>query len=108
MTAAPPARARRVVDLGAVRHNVAVPRGLSGSAEVGRDGQVVHVAGRVSMDQLVVDVGDVPLGPGDEVTVVGTGQHGEQTVAQWAERAGTIPYEILTGLGRPRTALEYV
>jgi alanine racemase len=63
-------------------------------------------AGRVSMDLVVVDVTEVPEGAvrrGDPVTLVG----GELTLDEVGRRAGTIGYEILTGLGR-RYARRYV
>ena len=53
------------------------------------------------MDQLVVDLdGDDP-GAGAEVTIFGTGEHGEPTAQDWAEACGTISYEIVTRIGRP-------
>ena len=70
------------------------------------------VVGRVSMDQVVVDLG--PAGPGgttadagvaagDEVLLFGPGAHGEPTAADWARWLDTIHYEVVTGVGsRPR------
>lgn len=55
--------------------------------------------GRVSMDSIVVDISALPAGalsPGDLVEVIGD----SQTVDDVARLAGTIGYEILTGLGR--------
>jgi alanine racemase len=55
--------------------------------------------GRVSMDSIVVDVSALPaetLHPGELVEVIGE----SQTVDDVALLAGTIGYEILTGLGR--------
>ena len=51
------------------------------------------------MDQLVVDVGDLPVRIGDEVTLFGGGERGEPTIADWSEWSQTIPHEIMTGLG---------
>ena len=56
-------------------------------------------AGRVSMDLTVIDVTDVPkraLAPGDMAELLGD----KITVDDMGARAGTIGYEILTGLGR--------
>ncbi len=56
-------------------------------------------AGRVSMDLIAVDVTDVAetaVERGDLVTLIG----GDLTVDEVGRRAGTIGYEILTGLGR--------
>ena len=76
-----------------------IPRAASGLAEVLVRGVRRPVVGRVSMDQLVVDLGSRRLDPGEAVTVFGPGDHGEPTVADWARWAGTIEHEIVTGLG---------
>ncbi len=85
-----------------------LPRAASGAAEVLVRGRRRPVVGRISMDQTVVDLGDAPTGVGETVTVFGPGDAGEPTVAAWADWAGTIPHEIVTGLGRrvPRTTGE--
>ncbi len=57
------------------------------------------VAGRVCMDQLVVDVGDEPVAAGDEVVLFGTGAGGGPTAQEWADACGTISYEIVTRIG---------
>jgi alanine racemase len=54
------------------------------------------------MDQLVVDCGDDEVSEGDEVIVFGAGDRGEPTAAEWADELGTIHYEIVTGMYRPR------
>ncbi|MBJ6126650.1 alanine racemase [Microvirga splendida] len=69
---------------------------LAGTALVA--GQRCSFAGNVSMDLITIDVTDVPEGRvkrGDTVTLIG----GELTVDEVGRRAGTIGYEILTGLG---------
>lgn len=58
-----------------------------------------RVIGRICMDQFVVDVGDYAIQAGDEAVLFGSARDGEPTVEHWAEAAGTIPYEILTGIG---------
>lgn len=58
------------------------------------------VAGRVCMDQVVVDLGPrVGAAAGDEVIVWGPGTRGEPTAQDWADAAGTISYEIVTRIG---------
>jgi alanine racemase len=75
-----------------------LPRAASGRAEVLVRGLRRPVVGRISMDQVVVDLGDeVPVG--ETVTVFGPGDAGEPTVAEWADWAGTIEHEIVTGIG---------
>ena len=76
-----------------------LPRVASGVAEVLVQGRRRPIAGVISMDQLVIDVGDLPVQPGDEVTLFGPGTSGEPTIADWAQWAQTIPHEIMTGLG---------
>jgi alanine racemase len=57
------------------------------------------------MDQFVVDFGDEPVAPGDEVVLFGPGDDGAPTAQDWGEALDTISYEITTGLGPriPRT-----
>lgn len=75
-----------------------VPRSASGRAQVWVDGDRYPVAGRIAMDQFVVDLGDADPS-GDDVVLFGPGDRGEPTVAEWADWAGTIAHEILTGVG---------
>ncbi|MEV8633131.1 alanine racemase [Streptosporangium sp. NPDC051023] len=68
-------------------------------AEVLAGGRRRRVAGRVCMDQFVIDVGDDPLAEGDEVILFGDGSLGEPTVQEWADSLGTITHEIVTRIG---------
>jgi alanine racemase len=83
-----------------------VPRGAAGRASFWVRGQRRPVAGRISMDQVVLDVGELPVSPGDWAVMFGPGDDGEPTVAEWADWAGTNPHEILTGIG-PRVPRRY-
>jgi len=75
------------------------PLALSNRAEVIIHGRRAPVRGRVCMDQFVVDVTDLPpVHTGDVVTLLGRHGAEEITAQELAEMAGTIPYEILTGL----------
>ena len=76
-----------------------VPRAATGRAEVWVGGARRPIEGRVCMDQLVVEVGDDAVAPGDEVVVFGPGTRGEPTAQEWADWLGTINYEIVTGVG---------
>ena len=53
----------------------------------------------VTMDQLLVDLGDVPADADDEVVLIGRQGDDEITATEWAERLGTISYEVVTGIG---------
>jgi len=57
------------------------------------------VVGRISMDQCVVDLGPGGAEPGETVTVLGPGDDGEPTPADWAAWSDTIEHEVVTGLG---------
>lgn len=76
-----------------------VPRAASGRAHVAIGGARYRIAGRVAMDQFVVDVGDDPVQVGDEVVLFGDGARGVPTAQEWAEAADTINYEIVTRIG---------
>ncbi len=57
------------------------------------------LAGTVTMDQIVVDVGDDPVTIGDEVVLLGTQGTDAITADEWARRLGTINYEIVCRWG---------
>lgn len=84
-----------------------VPRSLSNAAPVQIRGRRFRIAGRVCMDQFVVDVGDLPVENGEEVVLFGSGADGEPTAEDWAVAAGTNAYEIVTCFG-PRVPRRYV
>jgi alanine racemase len=53
------------------------------------------------MDQIVVDVTGVPsAAAGEEVVLLGRQENEEISAAELAQKAGTIPWEIFTGVGR--------
>lgn len=76
-----------------------IPRIATGRASVWVNGRRAPLIGRVSMDQIVVDVGPGSVSAGDEVLVFGTGERGEPTAAEWAAWAETKEHEIYTGIG---------
>lgn len=76
-----------------------VPRHASDRGPVALGGTRLRVAGRIAMDQFVVDVGDLPVAVGDEVVLFGDPASGHPTADDWADAAGTISYEIVTRLG---------
>jgi len=84
-----------------------VPRALSANGgEVLIRGRRHPIAGTVTMDQLMVDVGEAPVEVGDEVVLLGRDGDAEITADEWAERVGTIAYEIVCGIG-PRVPRSY-
>ncbi|MCU1595611.1 MAG: alanine racemase, partial [Frankiales bacterium] len=76
-----------------------IPRAATNVAEVLVGGVRRRLAGTVSMDQFVLDVGNDPVAAGDEVLLFGPGDRGEPTAREWADVLGTIDYEIVTRLG---------
>lgn len=80
------------------------PRSLSGKdTRVLINGHSCPLIGRVTMDQIIVDVTDLPhCSPGDEAELFGP----NLLVSELAEKAGTIPWEILTQI-TPRVTRLY-
>jgi alanine racemase len=75
-----------------------IPRNLSDRMVVSINGQAVQQIGAITMDQIMLDVTDLPLlQEGDVVTLLG--QDGTQiiTADDWAAKLGTISWEILCG-----------
>ena len=89
-----------------------VPRRLSANGgEVLIAGRRVPIVGAVTMDQLMVDVGDLEVAVGDEVVLIGQQQaNGADpeviTADDWAEKVETIGYEVVCGNG-PRVPRFY-
>ncbi|MEV0368502.1 alanine racemase [Streptomyces sp. NPDC050636] len=76
-----------------------IPRHASGSGPVLVAGKWRTIAGRVAMDQFVVDLGGDTAHAGDPAVLFGPGDRGEPTAEDWARAAGTIGYEIVTRIG---------
>jgi alanine racemase len=76
-----------------------IPRHGSNLLEVLAGGRRRTIAGRVCMDQFVIDLGDDRLAAGDEIILFGPGDRGEPTAQEWADALGTISYEIVTRIG---------
>jgi len=75
------------------------PRALSSRADVLIGGRRCRVAGAVTMDQTVVDCGDLDVAPGDEAVLLGHQAEEEVTAEELAERAATLGYEIVARVG---------
>ncbi len=93
-----PARAR--IATVPVGYADGVPRnlGLRGG-EVLVGGHRHPIAGTVTMDQLLVDVGEAEVRVGDEVVLIGRQGDEQVTALEWAEHLETIGYEIVCGIG---------
>jgi len=75
------------------------PRNLSNSAPVLIGGRRFKIAGRICMDQSMVDLGDYPARIGAEAVLIGAQGANKITAEELAGLSGTIPYEIVCGLG---------
>lgn len=73
-------------------------RALSNVGRVLIRGRRYPVAGTVTMDQLMVDCGDDPVEPGDEVVLFGRQGDQEIRAEEVAPWAGTIGYEVVTSV----------
>ncbi|RII91708.1 tRNA (adenosine(37)-N6)-threonylcarbamoyltransferase complex ATPase subunit type 1 TsaE, partial [Clavibacter michiganensis] len=76
-----------------------IPRIAAPLASVLLNGRRFPIAGRIAMDQLVLDVGDLPVEVGDTAVILGPGDRGEPTAEEWAGWAETIGDEIVTRVG---------
>jgi alanine racemase len=78
-----------------------VPRGLFAvGAEALLGGRRRPIVGVVTMDQLMVDMGVDDVAVGDHAVLIGRQGDDEITAAEWADRLGTIGYEIVCGISR--------
>lgn len=76
-----------------------IPRHASGRGPVLVGGRVRTVAGRVAMDQFVVDLEGDTVEEGADAILFGPGDRGEPSAEDWARAADTIAYEIVTRIG---------
>ena len=80
-----------------------VPRLLSNRGSVLLRGRRAPILGRICMDQMMVDVTDIPEAEvGDAATILGTDGEAVLSAEEIASQVGTIPYEILCGFDRRR------
>jgi alanine racemase len=84
-----------------------VPRAAGNAAPIRLAGANRIIAGRVCMDQVVLDCGDDMVEAGDVAILFGPGDAGEPTADDWAEAVGTINYEIVTRMGSVRVPRIY-
>lgn len=80
-----------------------IPWTLSNKGAVLIRGKRVPIIGRISMDQIIINLKEIENPAlGEEIVVVGRQEDEEIRVEEIAELAGTIPYEILCGIGNVR------
>jgi len=95
------ARQERKMAVLAIGYADGIPRSLSGGVGFALiQGRRAPILGRICMDQLTVDVTDIPgVRPGDTAVLIGRSGEEEITAGMVAEQAGTITNEILSRLG---------
>ena len=94
-----PAHDTRVVTI-PIGYGDGYPRALSSRGEVLVRGRRHPIVGRICMDQFMVDIGQDSAWNEDDVVLVGGQGDAAISVEAVAQAAGTIPYEILTGLNQ--------
>jgi alanine racemase len=75
-----------------------IRRSLTNKAQVSIHGKRYPLVGRVTMDHIMIDVGDDPINPGDPVMVWGEGENDSIEILDVARSIGTIPYELTCGV----------
>lgn len=75
------------------------PRNLSNRASVIIKGKRFRISGKICMDQIMVDIGKLKVKVGDEVILIGRFGASKVSAEELASLSGTIPYEIVCGLG---------
>ncbi|HEY6446220.1 MAG TPA: alanine racemase [Acidobacteriaceae bacterium] len=94
-----PTRPTRLALL-AVGYADGLDRGLSNRGSVLVRGQRAPIAGRISMDQTMADVTEIPgVAVGDEVALIGEQDGLTITADDLAQPTGTIAYEVLCAIG---------
>ena len=84
------------------------PIQLSNKAEVLVRGKRCPIRGRITMNEILIDVTRVPEAvPGDKVTLIGAEAGETITVEELAAKADLVPHRILAGIG-PRVARDYI
>ncbi len=70
-----------------------VDRRLSGKISANLNGKTIKQIGRITMDQIMFDVTDVDCSAGDIVVLLGK-ENEKDTIDTWAQKLGTINYEL--------------
>ncbi|HVE76567.1 MAG TPA: alanine racemase [Actinomycetota bacterium] len=75
-----------------------LPRAWGEGGVILINGRRYPIAGTITMDHLMADVGNDEIGPGDEVVLLGSQGADEINATEIADAVGTIPYEIVCGI----------
>ena len=72
-----------------------VSRSLSGKIKASLNGKIIKQIGRITMDQMMFDIGDIQASNGDIITLLGDDEAGNFfSIDTWAKELDTINYEL--------------
>ena len=72
-----------------------VSRSLSGKIKASLNGKIINQIGRITMDQMMFDIGDIEAQNGDVITLLGDDDSGNFfSIDSWAQELDTINYEL--------------
>ena len=72
-----------------------VSRSLSGKIKASLNGKIINQIGRITMDQMMFDIGDIEAQNGDIITLLGDDEAGNFfSIDSWAQALDTINYEL--------------
>ena len=72
-----------------------VSRSLSGKIKASLNGKIINQIGRITMDQMMFDIGDIEAQNGDVITLLGDNEAGNFfSIDSWAQELDTINYEL--------------
>lgn len=90
----------RKIAVAAIGYADGIPRVLSGKGHALICGKKAPIVGRICMDQLLLDVTDIPnAAPGEEAVFIGKSGELEIRAEEMAKEAGTITNELLSRMG---------
>lgn len=94
------ALSRRKIAVLSIGYADGVPRKIAGKAYVLCQGKKVPMIGRICMDQMLVDVTEIPeISSGDEVVLIGRSGEEQIPAETYAEWTGSITNEVVSRLG---------
>lgn len=77
-----------------------IPRGLTNKMNVLINGKFYKQIGTVTMDRIMIDIGDDKVKPGTKAVLLGVSNRNKIDAWDWSNLLGTIPYEITCGISK--------
>ncbi len=75
-----------------------VSRALSDKIEASLNGKIIKQIGRITMDQMMFNIGDIEAKVGDIITLLGDDEENHLSIDTWANILNTINYELICRL----------